>query len=112
MAYGRGIVLSALFCLSTAPLAMGCARGRGHADTGDQFGTEETLVSPVTVTLAAPNPLSPVAPVLEASNSIQIGSVASISGTVVAMGSASGGVNAGPEVALQETATLDDVWSR
>jgi hypothetical protein len=60
----------------------------------------------IALTLATPNPLSPLAPVLTASNSVSLDPSASVvSGTVVAMGG--GGLDADINASLS-----NDVWSR
>ncbi len=92
--------------VSLSALAFGCANGSG--------GTEQTSVSrqavtaPVsaTLTLSAPHQLSATAPVLEAADSIGIGPQAIITGTTVALGTGPQGVNAGPQV------IMNDTWSR
>jgi hypothetical protein len=88
-----------------AALAAACTGG-GPSQRGETTGTVAPALAPFTITLAVPPALSPVAPVIEAANSVVIGSEAGISGTIVAMGSAAGGVNAGPYV------TMNDTWSR
>jgi hypothetical protein len=65
----------------------------------------EPLNTPVTITLTSPNPVSPIAPVLEGSNSVEAsGGSNVISGMVVAMGS--GGVETDANALINET------WSR
>jgi hypothetical protein len=83
----------------------GCSlKERVNEPTGSQ---RESLTSSVTITLSAPNSLSPLTPVLLESNSIFVGSgVNIVSGTAVAMGSAGGGFHAEPD------GLLNDVWSR
>lgn len=74
------------------------------AVTGGGAAATAAVVAPTTVTLAAPNGLSVIGPVLESANSVNVGAgVNVVSGTVVAMGS--GGVS------TQPGALLNDVWS-
>jgi hypothetical protein len=58
------------------------------AVTGGGAAATAAVVAPTTVTLAAPNGLSVIGPVLESANSVNVGAgVNVVSGTVVAMGS-------------------------
>ena len=76
-----------------------------HTSEPTHTESNEGLVGAVTITLSAPNPVSAIAPVLEASNSVRVGHGANVvSGMSVAMGA--GGVDAEPASALNET------WSR
>jgi hypothetical protein len=92
--------VSAGWWMAAAALLVGCAKNpsEGHASKVTQpLGT--------TLTLTAPNPLSPIAPVLEGSNSANVDPGANVVlGTVVAMGN--GGFDA------DANALLNDVWSR
>ncbi len=96
-----------VFCVSLATWVFSCSR----AESGDEqvgVSRQEALTAPVsaTITLSAPHLLAPTLPVLDAADSVVIGPEATISGTTVAMGSGPGGVNAGPEV------VMNDTWSR
>jgi len=93
-----------LSCLALAVWAMGCSKGPGPEATESR---RQGLVGPLPITLAAPMGVSPIAPAIEATNSVEVGSVAGITGTVVAMGAAAGGINAGPQVTM-----TGDAWSR
>jgi hypothetical protein len=99
-------VASALFGLTLVFWVLGCSsRGNGPAERVVR-SEGQALVGPFTVTLAVPNPLSPLAPVLTGVNSVMLGSNSTVvSGTVVSMGS--GGSDAEPGALIK-----NDLWSR
>jgi hypothetical protein len=98
----RAAVSTAVW-LFTLASAMGCSTKRGPSERDE---SRALALSPnATITISAPNPLSPTAPVLEASNSVDLAVGSNVvSGVVVAMGK--GGVHA------ELNAGLNDAWSR
>ena len=81
-----------------------CARS-GDSQSERTAAVGQPWSSPLTITLSAPNPLSPLAPVALGSDSIALGTGAGIPmGIAVAMGN--DGLNAGT------SSTLGDAWSR
>lgn len=64
----------------------GC--GWGTSSQEQVAAQRQTLSAPTTVTLTVPNPLTPIAPVLAASNGMELGASDVITGAVTAMGSA------------------------
>jgi hypothetical protein len=85
--------------------ATGAFAGASFVAGSNVFLTYQNGFPNIALTLATPNPLSPLAPVLTGSNSVSLDPGASVvSGTVVAMGG--GGLDA------DANAALNDVWSR
>jgi hypothetical protein len=90
--------------VSAVVALFGCTHGV-DSDTGEKVGRSSSTVSaPTTFTIAVPNPLSPIAPVLGASNSLSLGANDDVVGTVVAMGS--GGFSTQPQALV-----TGDAWS-
>jgi hypothetical protein len=89
-------------------LLAGCGHGDSGSreDTSASEGQELTVGVPTPLKLSVPNPVLPLAPVIVAANSVQVGSSAQIAGMVVSMGS-TGGVNLGAS-----ESTNNDIWSR
>jgi len=104
---GLARLAQAALGVSLSALLLGCSSG-GSGPEQVGVARQEALSAPfsTTIVLSAPLALTPTAPVLEAAGSIVIGSIATISGSTVAMGTGPGGVNAGPQ------AVLNDTWSR
>src|SRR5215471_11662974 len=97
-------------CLLSMTWWLGCSTSSGPQPGNESIGAtqvEGLTGAPITITLATPNPVSPLAPVLQASNSIFLGPGANIvSGMVVAMSATGGTLHAEPDALLNET------WSR
>jgi hypothetical protein len=87
-------------------LALGCSHGREESASLQLAAVTHPPVT-TTLMLSAPNPLSPTAPVLEASNSVTLGPGANVTGTVVSLGGGSVGLKAQPS-----STVTGDVWSR
>ena len=97
-----------LFAVLSLAALLGCTKEvePGGADPERSATTGAELSAPVTITLAAPNPVSPIAPPLEASNSVALGASDNVSGgPVVAMGTT--GLSTQPGAVLAAGA-----WSR
>jgi hypothetical protein len=96
--------IGALVFLVAAPpvLALGCTESFGD---GEPFAQQDQpLGTPVTITVTTPPAVAPTVAVLNATGSITVGAVASVTGTTVQLSSA-GDVSISPEV------TLQDVWA-
>jgi hypothetical protein len=103
VAWFRGCWLAAL------ALVLGCTSSNGVDRAGEQnIGSQaQDLGTPITVTLSTPNPVSPIAPVVECSNSLFLGAGTEIvSGSLVSLASSAGTMHAEPDALLNET------WSR
>src|SRR4051812_6993764 len=88
-------------------LALGCVKGSTPETEQNSGAHAEELIGPFSITLTVPNPLSPLAPVLEGTNSIFFGAGSEVAtGTTVSMGTATGAIHTEPDVFLNET------WSR
>jgi hypothetical protein len=100
----RGTFWHGVFICAAASGSLRCSTSHGTADSS--LGTVGEAVTAIasTLTLSAPNPLSPIGPVLESSNAIGLGPFVQVeSGSCVALGSAGLVAAAGD--------TLQDVWS-
>jgi hypothetical protein len=91
--------------LTAGLLGAACSQG-GTSPTETTRTLSAAQSGPTTITVLLPNPVLPSAPVITASNSVEVGPLAQIAGTVVAMGALGGGVNVGPEVPI-----AGDAWS-
>ena len=97
-------VACVLFGLAWVALAVGCSSTPPPPEGAAVV--EQALSGPFTITLSAPNPVSPIGPVLEGSNGVTVNSSSTVvNGTVVAMGTS--GFSAGVSAVLN-----NDVWSR
>ena len=80
----------------------GCS---SSSDSEPLGASQEPLAFPITITLSTPTSVSPIAPVLEGSNSVQFGAQSQVvSGLTVSMGN--GGLTTQPDAAMNEA------WSR
>jgi hypothetical protein len=82
-----------------------CGFGCSSVKDSELLGTnQDSLTFPITVTLSTPTSVSPLAPVLEGANTVQLGARAEVvSGLSVAMGSG---------LLTQPDAKLNETWSR
>jgi Lectin C-type domain len=88
-------------------LLAGCGSGSDRGADATTRAISSELSAPVTITLAAPNAVPPLSPVVSAGNSLFFGASAElVTGSTVAMGASGGGVHAEPD------ALLNDTWSR
>jgi hypothetical protein len=93
---------------SAAVLIVGRSQG-GDAPrhAGEPVAAVGEALSPSTdISVSFPPSVSASDLAIDAANSVGVGPIASITGTVVAMGSQAGGVNIGPQSTFQS-----DVWS-
>jgi hypothetical protein len=87
--------------------AVGCSpSARFHADELTDVGSQG-LTGTVTITLATPRSVLPLAPALVASQSVTFGAQNNVTGTVVAMGTSGFGLNSGSASVVN-----GDVWSQ